>query len=127
LRLVAGDAQQRWDNRRHFFSVAADAMRRILVENARKKKRLKHGGGIVREALNDGHTASGAAAEDIVALNEALDALTAVDPEAAEVVKLRYFAGFEINEVAEILQVNRNAVNENWNYARSWLYRQLNK
>ena len=122
LRMVEDSAGQQWQNRRHFFSVAAEAMRRILVESARSKKRLKRGAGVPREVLHDDPSACDAPIDDLLDINAALDALSAVDAEAAEVVKLRYFAGLGVSEVAEIMGTHRATVNRNWKYARAWLH-----
>lgn len=131
LRLVdpadgAGDC--RWENRGHFFAAAAEAMRRILVESARRKKRLRHGGGRRRsEFPPDGPAVTAAAgpAEEVVAVHEALEKLAAVDAQAAELVKLHYFAGLTIDQAAAVLGVSTRKAYNVWAFARAWLYRCL--
>jgi RNA polymerase sigma factor (TIGR02999 family) len=130
LRLVAsGDPSaprvQRWDSRGHFFAAAAEAMRRILIENARRKRRHKRGGALRRVQLDPSQLCYTSPAEDILDLNDALDALAAEDAQAAQFVKLRYFAGLSIEEAAEIVGLSRSAACEHWAYARAWLRRRL--
>ena len=114
-----------WDNRRHFFGAAADAMRRILGENARRKKRYRHGGGRQRVELDMAESLVQAPAEDLLALDEALTRLTAHDPIKAEVVKLRFFAGLTMPEVAQSLDLSLTTAERYWTYARTWLYAEL--
>jgi RNA polymerase sigma factor (TIGR02999 family) len=114
-----------WDSRRHFFAAAAQAMRRLLVENARRKKRRKHGGGRQRVSLEMAESLAPAPSEDLLALDEALDRLTAHDPIKAEVVKLRFFAGLTLPEVAQSLNLSLATVERYWTYARTWLYAEL--
>lgn len=125
LRLVSVKAAQEWNSRGHFFSAAAEAMRRILVEKARRKRRLKHGGDRRRvdfeQALSIAEVPSG----DILALDEALTRLEVVDPVGAQVVKLRYFAGLTMTETAEQLDISLRSAERNWTYARTWLHREL--
>ena len=127
LRLVDQDRIQRWDSRGHFFAAAAEAMRRILVEHARRKKTEKHGGRHVRHALDDVEVAAAAESptEDILALDEALTRLAAEDPAKAELVKLRYFAGLSVEEAAGVLGISRATADRYWSYARVWLYSEL--
>ncbi len=125
LRLVAGEHPPRWNGRGHFFAAAAEAMRRILVENARRKRRLKRGGGAAREDLDEASLAAPAVPEDLVALDEALSQLAAVDPRAAELVNLRYFAGLTIPQAAEVLGVAPRTADFLWAYARAWLLRKI--
>ena len=126
LRLVDVEQPQRWNGRGHFFAAAAEAMRRILVENARSRRRLKRGGGRVRVDLDEAaHVASAAPREDWLALDEALTRLEAADPVAASVVKLRYFAGLPMPQVAESLDIPLRTAERNWTYARTWLRRAL--
>ena len=130
LRLVASvDASasrvQRWDSRGHFFAAAAEAMRRILIENARRKRRQKRGGTLRRVQLDPDQLSYSSTAEDLLDLNDALDALVAEDPQAAQFVKLRYFAGLTIEEAAEMVGLSRSAACEHWAYARAWLHRRL--
>ena len=125
VRLVDAEKVQRWDNRGHFFAAAAEAMRRILVENARRKKRLRHGGALGREELPPDGPAITSPVEDVVAVDEALDKLAAADPQTAELVKLRYFAGLTIEESAQLLGVSVRKAYTTWAYARAWLFRAL--
>jgi len=110
-----------WDGRGHFFAAAAEAMRRILVENARRKGRLKHGGELNRVELGESDLAATTPDDRLLAIDEALDRLSADDPQAAELVKLRFFAGFSLTEAAEILGMSRTSAYEQWAYARAWL------
>ncbi len=121
IRLVEVEKVQRWDSRGHFFAAAAEAMRRILVDQARRKARVKHGGGLQRVELGDAEIAITAGDERLLSIDEALNKLAAEDPRAAELVKLRYFAGFSISQAAEALGVSRTSAYEQWSYARAWL------
>lgn len=123
LRLVGaeGDDAPRWESRGHFFAAAAEAMRRILVENARRRKRLKHGGGMSRVDLHKIHTAIDTPADEVLAVDDALSRLTVEDPEAAEIVKLRYFAGMTVDEAAQALGMSRATAYRHWTYARAWV------
>jgi RNA polymerase sigma factor (TIGR02999 family) len=130
LRLVAsGDASapraQHWSGRGHFFAAAAQAMRRILVENAWRKRRLKRGGGAVREALDESNLVAPDAPDDLEALDEALLQLAAVDPQAAQLVNLRYFAGLTIPQAAAVLGVAPRTADFLWAYARAWLLQKI--
>jgi RNA polymerase sigma factor (TIGR02999 family) len=125
LRLVGKAEPQTWNSRGHFFAAAAEAMRRILVENARRKRRLKRGGGAVREELHESNVAAPAVPDDLLALDEALSQLAVVDPRAAELVNLRYFAGFTIPEAAEVLGVSPRTADFLWAYARAWLLQKI--
>jgi RNA polymerase sigma factor (TIGR02999 family) len=125
LRLVDAGKERHWDGRRHFLAAAAEAMRRILVENARRKRRVRHGGGRHKVDLEDQHLAIEAAVDDLLALNEALDELADVDRGAAELVKLRYFAGMTTEQGAEVLGVPARTAYRSWSFARAWLYRRL--
>ena len=124
LRLV-GDKQ--FADRRHFFRVAAEAMRRILIDRARQKRRIKHGGQGERVPLSDVEVAGEAPAEQLLALDEALDRFAAVDPVKAELVKLRYFAGLSEEEAAATLGISRATASRHWNYARAWLINALDE
>jgi RNA polymerase sigma factor (TIGR02999 family) len=124
---LAGSEDQRWENRRHFFGAAAEAMRRILVENARRKQRLKHGGGMVRVDLELVGLASPMPDEDLLALDEALAQLAEVNPRAAEVVNLCFFAGLSQNQAAKSLSVSLATVERTWSFARAWLFQQVRK
>ena len=125
LRLVDVKASQEWNSRGHFFSAAAEAMRRLLIEKARRKKRLRHGGGRHRVDLDTGLFVSNDANDSLLALDDALSRLAAEEPEAANVVKLRYFAGLTIEETAAAMNISVRTVNRHWTYARAWLYEQL--
>jgi RNA polymerase sigma factor (TIGR02999 family) len=133
LRLVAspgrksGESQPHWDSRGHFFAAAAEAMRRILVENARRKGTRKRGGQARRLDLDQLAPASDDRAHDLLALDEALDDLQRHDAQAAELVKLRYFAGLTHQEAAEALGIGRRAADRLWVLARAWLYQQLSE
>jgi RNA polymerase sigma factor (TIGR02999 family) len=124
LRLVDVDRPQDWNGRGHFFAAAAEAMRRLLIERARHKKRLRHGGDFKRVDL-DSHLCISDDDEMVLALDEALTRLAAQEPQAAEVVKLRYYAGLTIEETAAALDISTRTVNRHWTYARAWLYRVL--
>jgi RNA polymerase sigma factor (TIGR02999 family) len=121
LRLVGCEPTQQWDSRGHFFVAAAEAMRRLLIENARRKGRKKHGGGAQRVELDESDLATTLPDERLLAIDEALDRLVEEDPQAAELVKLRFFAGFSITEAAEILGISRANAYTQWAYARAWL------
>jgi RNA polymerase sigma factor (TIGR02999 family) len=121
LRLVGDDPARPWENRRHFFAAAARAMRRILVERARRKRRLKHGGGRVRVVLDPDLIAAPGASDDLLALDEALTRLAALDPGVAELVSLRYFAGLTNRQAAEALGIAPRTADFHWSYARAWL------
>jgi RNA polymerase sigma factor (TIGR02999 family) len=125
LRLVGGEHAPHWSGRRHFFAAAARAMRRILVDSARRKQRLKRGGGAAREELDERHLAAPAVPDDLLALDEALSQLAAVDPRAAELVNLRYFAGLTIPQAAEVLGVAPRTADFLWAYARAWLLQKI--
>jgi RNA polymerase sigma factor (TIGR02999 family) len=126
LRLVADPKGDDWDSRGHFFAAAAEAMRRILVENARRKGRRKHGGGLIRHDLNVAEElAEPEIREDLLALDEALTKLTAVDPQAAQLVQLRYFAGLSIPDAAKALGVSPRTADRLWAFARVWLLREI--
>jgi RNA polymerase sigma factor (TIGR02999 family) len=119
LRLVDVEKAQRWNSRGHFFSAAAEAMRRILVEQARRKQRIKHGGQLQRQAVTN--VAAPKPAEDLIALDEALRLLAAEDPQAAKAVELRYFAGLGHDDVASTLNITVYQARQKWRYARAWL------
>jgi RNA polymerase sigma factor (TIGR02999 family) len=126
LRLV-GEDDVRWQGRRHFFGAAAEAMRRILVENARRKKRLKHGGQLERVDVELVDIASPMPDDDLLAMDEALERLTAIDPRAAELVKLCFFVGLNQQEAAEELGISISTVERTWAFARAWLFREIQK
>jgi RNA polymerase sigma factor (TIGR02999 family) len=125
LRLVGVDQAQHWDSRGHFFSAAAQAMRQILVQNARRRSRVKHGGGRTRIDVDDLEIAAPERSGDLLALDEALTQLAVADPQAAELVKLRYFAGCTIPQAAEVLGVSPRTADFLWSYARTWLFQKL--
>jgi RNA polymerase sigma factor (TIGR02999 family) len=125
LRLVDGEVIQRWESRGHFFAAAAEAMRRILVENARRKRAQKHGGRLARQELDDVDIAAPAPSEDLLALDEALVKIEANDPVKAQLVKLRYFAGLTEEDAARSLGVSRATVQRHWRYAKAWLLDEL--
>jgi RNA polymerase sigma factor (TIGR02999 family) len=127
LRLVGRDGVgAQWDSRGHFFAAAAEAMRRILVENARRRRTLKHGGGLERRDLVEAELLAPEPREDLLALDEALTRLARVDRAAADLVQLRYFGGLSIAEAAEVLRVSPRTADRLWAYARAWLYQELN-
>jgi RNA polymerase sigma factor (TIGR02999 family) len=125
LRLVGGEEAQRWNSRGHFFAAAAEAMRRILVENARRKRAEKHGGRFERQDLDGIDIAAPAPTEDLLALDEALEGLAREEPACAELVKLRFFAGLTQEEAARALGVTRRTADRYWAFARAWLYQAL--
>jgi len=125
LRLLGGNGLQNWDSRGHFFAAAAEAMRRILVESARRKERIKHGGGIEREPLDEAEIVLPATPGELLALDAALDRLHEQDPLAASLVKLRYFTGLTIPEAAEALGISPRKTNFLWSFARAWLRREI--
>jgi RNA polymerase sigma factor (TIGR02999 family) len=125
LRLVGEGDQKKWDSRAHFFAAAAEAMRRILVEKARHKKRVKHGGARLRLDLDAVGLLAKEPSEDIEALDEALTKLAAEDPDKAELVKLRFFAGLTMPEIAQVLKISLATAERHWTYARTWLYAEL--
>jgi RNA polymerase sigma factor (TIGR02999 family) len=121
LRLVDQTTPQQWENRRHFFAAAAEAMRRILVESARRKKSYKRGGEFERLDLASDLLISDHKADNVEAVDAALSQLAQQDAQAAELVKLRFFAGFSITQAAETLGISRSTAYEQWTYARAWL------
>lgn len=127
LRLLGADGGQAWENRNHFFAAAAEAMRRILIENARRKGRLRHGEGHIRVRLEDEDVAVVDPQDDVIALDEALGRLESVDAGAAKLVKLRYFTGLTMAEAAEALGMSLRTAERNWTYARTWLHRELGR
>jgi RNA polymerase sigma factor (TIGR02999 family) len=125
LRLVGGEKDKAWHNRGHFFAAAAEAMRRILVDAAKSKGSLKRGAGRRREPLDEASLIEPPVDEDILAVNEALDLLADRDPEASELVKLRFFAGFTAEQAAEALGISARSAARIWDYARTFLLKQL--
>jgi RNA polymerase sigma factor (TIGR02999 family) len=127
LRLVDTDAMQQWNSRGHFFAAAAEAMRRILVENARRKKAEKHGGGWQRHELLDAELAVDSTSNDLFAVDEALTRFAAEHPRAARLVHLRFFLGQTLEEAAALLGVDARTAYRDWAYARAWLRRELDR
>jgi RNA polymerase sigma factor (TIGR02999 family) len=120
LRLVDVEQAQHWNSKGHFFAAAAEAMRRILVENARRKQRLKHGGGRERVPLQE--VAAADPDDNLLAVDEALTQLTAEDPLKAELIKLRFYAGLSVEDAADCLGISRATADRHWAFARAWLY-----
>jgi RNA polymerase sigma factor (TIGR02999 family) len=127
LRLVDADEARSWDSRRHFFAAAAEAMRRILVEKARRKRSVKHGGLRARVDLDVALVVGDEPREDLLELDELLEQLGGADPRAAELVKLRFFAGMTGDQTAEVLGISPRAVDLLWAYARAWLFEKLQR
>jgi RNA polymerase sigma factor (TIGR02999 family) len=125
VRLVDDGADREWDGRRHFFAAAAEAMRRILVENARRKHTAKRGGGWRRQDLDPDQFHAAAESDDLLALHEAMDRLAAADPQVAELVTLRYFAGLSLPQAAATLGTSLRTAERWWAYARAWLLGEL--
>ena len=124
---LAGPSTPKWQNRAHFFGAAAEAMRRILVEHARRKLSIKRGAGAQREELEESHVILAAPADELLAVHEALDQLAREDPPAAELVKLRYFVGMTMEEAAAALNTSKRSAESLWTYARVWLSREIRK
>jgi len=126
IRLV-GEEKQNWKNRRHFFLAASEAMRRILVDNARRKKRLKHGGEHHRSELDEAALKQNEdlLVDDLIVLDEALTKLSEEDEVKAKVVKLRYFAGLSVDQISDILEISPRTVKRYWAYARAWLLSEI--
>jgi RNA polymerase sigma factor (TIGR02999 family) len=126
LKLVGPDPRQPWNGRVHFFAAAVEAMRRILIDHARRKHRARRGGGMKRVELDDmgdiEMVAERGGADELLALDEALTQLAAADPSKAELVRLRYFAGLTLEQAAELLGISRATANRHWAFARAWLY-----
>jgi RNA polymerase sigma factor (TIGR02999 family) len=129
LRLVNPDETGQWDNRGHFFAAAAEAMRRILVERARRKQRERHGGGWQSQPLDEHEPMIVAPVDDLdlLALNEALDRLDMASPRRASLVKLRYFVGLALPKVAQLLGISQSTAEADWTYAKAWLKREMEK
>jgi RNA polymerase sigma factor (TIGR02999 family) len=126
LRLV-GQPEQKWDGRGHFFAAAAEAMRRILIDAARRKSALRHGGNQQRLDVNEVEIAVELKDDELLAVNEALDKFSGRDPQKAELVKLRYFVGLTLEEAAEVLGVSHTMAKRHWTYARAWLVREIRR
>jgi RNA polymerase sigma factor (TIGR02999 family) len=125
LRLVDVEQPQQWQGRGHFFAAAAEAMRRILINRARDKRRLKRGGGQRRLDWNTLEVADDASDEDLIAIDEALQRLTAEFPACGKLVKLRFFAGLTLDQAAECLEIGQRTADRYWAFARAWLYKEL--
>ena len=120
-----GETGQTWANRRHFFAAAAEAMRRILIESARRKKAAKRGGQMTQVDLEDRLVAMSHLSDDVLEVDEALTKLEAFDDQAAQLVKLRYYAGLTIRQAAEVLQVSPRTADRIWAFARAWLHQEI--
>jgi RNA polymerase sigma factor (TIGR02999 family) len=128
LRLVISKSCGRepdWDNRRHFFAAAAEAMRRILIERARQKKRIKHGGGLERVKFEGLDIAAMMPSDQLLAVDEALQRLEQADPEAAQLIKLRFYGGLTHDKAREALGISRRAADQLWSFGRAWLYQAM--
>ena len=122
---IAGDGGEHFANRRHFFKAAAGAMQQILIDNARRKQRLKHGANLVGEELHESRIAMSVPSEELLAVNDALAVLALEDPRAAEVVQMRYFVGLSVPEIATALDLAPRTVDRHWAFARAWLKRTI--
>ena len=122
---IAGDGNQHFANRRHFFKAAASAMQQILIDIARRKQRLKHGANLVGDELHESRIAIAVPSEELLAVNDALAALAREDPQAAEVVRMRYFIGMTVPEIAAALDLAPRTVDRHWAFARAWLKRAI--
>ena len=122
LRLVDADKAQNWDSRGHFFAAAAEAMRRILIDQARRKRRPKHGGGRKRISLDQALSLGTVPNDDLLALDESLAKLACDEPAKAELVKLHYFGGLSLEEAGKVLGISHRTAKRHWAYARAWLY-----
>jgi RNA polymerase sigma factor (TIGR02999 family) len=125
LRLVGSAQPQNWNGRGHFFAAAAEAMRRILVENARRKKRIKHGGDLERVELELLTLPTHMSSDELLALDEALESLRQEDAVKAQLVTLRYFGGMTIEQASEALNISRVTAHRYWTYARAWLHQRI--
>ncbi len=127
---LGGDAQRPWANRAHFFAAAAEGMRRILIDNARRKRAVRHGGELAKVSANSTGFDLEAPVNDndeLLLLNEALDALFAHDPRKADLVKQRYFSGLTLEEAAAVLGISERTAKRDWAYARAWLFNEVNR
>ena len=126
LRLLGPDGnEQSWGNRAHFFAAAAEAMRRILIDRARKKQRVKHGGELKRVNLQDIDVAETVEPDILLEMDEAIEKLAKEDPQAVELIKLRFFIGLEMTEIAKAMEISERAAYRIWAFARAWLYKEL--
>jgi RNA polymerase sigma factor (TIGR02999 family) len=126
LRLV-GDTDRTWRDRRHFFAAATEAMRHILVDRARRKAAVRHGGGLVRVELDNIHVAAEASDESVLRLNDSLERLAGHNPEAAEIIRLRFFGGFTFAQAAEMMGISERTAKRLWAYARTWLFEEISR
>lgn len=124
LRLTK-DQERRWNDRTHFFAAAAEAMRRILVDNARRKKAQRHGGGQQRAEMPDIASEAGQNEDNVLLVNDALEKFSEIDPEKAELVKLRYFVGMTIEQAAESMGISERSAKRHWAFARAWLQEEI--
>jgi RNA polymerase sigma factor (TIGR02999 family) len=122
---IAAEGNEQFANRRHFFKAAASAMQQILIDIARRKQRLKHGANLVGEELHESRIATSVPSEELLAVNDALATLTLEDPQAAEVVRMRYFVGMTVPEIAAALNLAPRTVDRHWAFARAWLKRTI--
>jgi len=122
---LGGEENRQWQNRNHFFAAAAEAMRRILTDNARRKLRVRHGGDQQRVELDENATAADSEADHILAINDALEKFAQIDPQRAELVKLRYFVGMNFAEAADVLGISEPTAKRYWSFARAWLYEEI--
>jgi RNA polymerase sigma factor (TIGR02999 family) len=127
LRLSGSAPEYGWDNRGHYFAAAAEAMRRILIDNARRKKADKHGGGWQRHELMDTELAVDSTSDDLFSVDDALGRLAEAEPELARLVELRIYAGLSLEEAAGLMDISRRTAYRNWAYARAWLRRELDR
>ena len=125
IRLVDVEKAQHWNSRGHFFAAAAEAMQRILVENARRKMRSRHGGTLTRVNLDEAELVAALPPDELLDLNDAIENLAAHDLQAAELVRLRYFAGLSVEQAAHALSLSRSDAYRHWTYARAWLFSQI--
>ena len=126
LRLVGND-ESSWANRAHFFAAAAEAMRRILIDHARRRRAVRHGGGQERLAIDEISIAAPADDDELLAVHDALEKLARHDPQKAELVKLKYFAGLTTDEAARVLGLSEPTAKRHWSYARAWLFREIRR
>jgi RNA polymerase sigma factor (TIGR02999 family) len=122
---LAGDGSQRWENRGHFFAAAAEAMRRILIDRARRRQCIRHGGDLERVDIEDAQIVATAEDERLLQVHEALDRLALEDPLKSDVVKMRFFVGMTDREVADVLGLSERTVERHWSYAKAWLFRSI--
>ncbi len=127
LRLVGSGHEYGWESRGHFFAAAAESMRRILVEHARRKKRIRHGGQVARADISEGELVAPDKVDEVLAVDEALNKLSEADPVKAELVKLRFFCGQTIAEAAELLGISTTTAERYWTFARAWIHREISK